>query len=280
MLRKFGMTPYRDLYIYEVSGELLGSRGYFKEDFVGCWNEGDVSFLFFSAPHDEEVNAFLRRKRRSLLSTHVLDYQSWQAGDELKPFRIGPLVVCPPWEEGVGGPGETLIKLDPSVVFGTGYHPTTRSCLRALVEIYWKEKPRRVLDLGTGSGILALAAAKLGAEEVLAVDPNELAVETAQRNVLLNNESDRIEVKRGSAEDFVEEVADLLCANLHFQVIADLLDRQAFFKKRWLILSGLFERDRPEIEHRLRGEGLEIYQRIQEKHWTTLVALNQNEGAE
>jgi ribosomal protein L11 methyltransferase len=280
MLRKSGMTPYRDLYIYEVSGELLGSRGYFREDFVGCWNEGDVSFLFFSAPHDREVNAFLRRKRRSLLSTHVLDYQSWQAGEELKPFRIGPLVVSPPWEEGVIGPGETLIRLDPCVVFGTGYHPTTRSCLHALVEIYQKEKPRRVLDLGTGSGILALAAAKLGAEEILAVDLNELAVETAQRNVLLNSESNRIEVKRGKAEDFIEEEADLLCANLHFQLIAALMDRQAFLKKRWLILSGLLERDRSEIEHRLSGGALEIYQRVQEKHWTTLVALNRNEGTD
>jgi ribosomal protein L11 methyltransferase len=280
MLRKIVMIPYQDLYIYEVSGELLGSRNYFKEDFVGCWNEGDVSFLFFSAPHDKEVNAFLRKKRKLLLSTHVLDYQSWQAGEELKPFNIGSLVVSPPWEEGVVGPGEKLIRLDPCVVFGTGYHATTRSCLRALVEIYEKERPKRVLDLGTGSGILALAAAKLGAEEVLAVDLNELAVETALRNVLLNDESARIEVKRGKAEDFVEEEADLLCANLHFQVIVTLLERQAFFKKRWLILSGLLERDRQEIEHRLLGGGLEIYLSVREKHWTTLVVLNRNESGD
>ena len=280
MLRRVVMIPYQDLYIYEVSGELLGSRDYFKEDFVGCWNEGDVSFLFFSVPHDREVNTFLRRRRKNLRSTHVLDYQSWQAGEELKPFTIGPLVISPPWEEGVVGPGQSLIRLDPCVVFGTGYHPTTHSCLRALVEICQGEKPRRVLDLGTGSGILALAAAKLGAEEILAVDLNELAVETALRNVLLNDESPRIEVRRGKAEDFVEEEADLLCANLHFQAIAALLERQAFFRKRWLILSGLLERDRQEVEHRLLKGGLEIYLRAQDKHWTTLVVLNRTAGAD
>ena len=280
MLRKIVMIPYQDLYIYEISGKLPGSRDYFKEDFVGCWNEDDVSFLFFSAPHDKEVNVFLRKKRKDLLSTHVLDYQSWQAGEELKPFTIGPLVISPPWEEGIIGPGENLIRLDPCVVFGTGYHPTTRSCLCALVEIYQKEKPRRVLDLGTGSGILALAAARLGAERILAVDVNELAVETALRNLLLNNESTRIEVKQGRAEDFVEEEADLLCANLHFQVISALLDRRAFFRKRWLILSGLLERDRREVERRLSGGTLEIYQRLQDKHWTTLVAVNRSEGGD
>jgi ribosomal protein L11 methyltransferase len=279
MLRKV-MIPYQDLYIYEVSGELQGSRDFFKEDFVGCWNEADVSFLFFSAPHDKEVNAFLRRRRKDLLSTHVLDFRSWQAGEELKPFTIGPLVISPPWEDCGVGPAEELIRLDPCVVFGTGYHPTTRSCLRALVEIYRKEKPKRVLDLGTGSGILALAAARLGAERVLAVDLNELAVETTLRNVLLNNESARIEVKRGKAEDFVEEEADLLCANLHFQVIAALLDRRAFFRKRWLILSGLLERDQQEIERRLSGGALEIYQRVQDKHWATLVARNRSQSGD
>ncbi len=274
MLKKIVVIPYQDLYIYEVSGDVLGSRDYFKEDFVGCWNEGDVSFLFFSAPHDEDVNAFLRRKRRNLLSTHVLDYRAWQAGEELKPFQVGPLVISPPWEESTVGPGEAGIRLDPCVVFGTGYHPTTRSCLLGLVEIYETEKPRKVLDLGTGSGILALAAAKLGAEDVLAVDQNELAVETALRNVLLNGESGRIRVKRGKAEEVVEEEADLLCANLHFQVIASLLDRRAFFEKRWSILSGLLERDREEVETRLLRKGSQIHRRMQEKCWTTLVVSN------
>jgi ribosomal protein L11 methyltransferase len=133
---------------------------------------------------------------------------------------------------------------------------------------------KKVLDLGTGSGILALAAAKWGAEEVIAIDCNELAVETALRNVLSNGESRHVEVKMGGAEDFVEEEADLLCANIHLRVIESLLKKKAFFKKKWLILSGIFEKDAEEIERRLIRKSVKIVQRLQEKNWMTLVGLN------
>jgi len=268
------MIPYQDLYIYEISGEVLGSRSFFREDFIGCWNEGEISFLFFSTPHDDEVQRFVKRKNHHLLSKDVLDYKAWQAGEELKPFKVGNLVFCPPWENWTAGEEEILVHLDPCIVFGTGYHPTTRSCLNALWEVYQKEKPRNVLDLGTGSGILALAARKWGAERVLAVDCNELAVDTALRNVELNGESGRIEVKQGKAEDFIEEEADLLCANLHIQVIEALLIKETFFRKRWLILSGLFIKDGEEIAGRLNQGPLQIFQKIQDRKWMTLVGLN------
>jgi ribosomal protein L11 methyltransferase len=188
---------------------------------------------------------------------------------------VGNLIISPPWEEAKVGEGEILVHLDPNVVFGTGYHPTTRACLKALWEIYQKERPRKVLDLGTGSGVLALAAAKWGAEKVLAVDCNELAVEAALRNVSSNRESQRIEVRFGKAEDFIEVEADLICANLHLQVIEALLKKRAFFEKRWFILSGIFEKDVEEIERRLSAKPVEIVQRLQEKNWLTLVGFNQ-----
>jgi ribosomal protein L11 methyltransferase len=268
------MLPYENLYIYEISGTLSQSRRFFQKDFIGCWNEGEISFLFFSAPHDEEVRNVVRRKRLTLASRNVLDYQAWQAGEELKPFKAGNLVFSPPWEEVIVGSGESLIRLDPCVVFGTGYHPTTRACLQALCRIYEVEKPRVALDLGTGSGILALAAARWGAEKVLAVDANELAADTALRNVALNGESERIEVKQGRAENFVEEEADLVCANLHYDVIASLLAKTAFYRKRWFILSGFFVRDASEIERLWRERSVQVYDRLQTKNWMTLVGLN------
>jgi ribosomal protein L11 methyltransferase len=268
------MIPYETLYIYEIRGEIQGSRNFFKEDFIGCWNEQESSFLFFSQPHDEEVEALVDQRGLSLLTRNTLDYKAWQAGEELRPFNIGNIVFSPPWENAVIGKDETLVYIDPCVVFGTGYHPTTRSCLRVLWEIYQKERPERMLDLGTGSGILALAAAKWGAKRVLAVDCNELAVETALRNVSLNRELERIEVRQGKAEDFVDEKADLICANIHLQVIESLLKKRAFFQKRWFILSGIFEKDGEEIERQLNQKSTQIVQKLQEKNWLTLVGFN------
>ena len=268
------MIPYETLYIYEAKGEIQGARNFFKEDFIGCWNEQGSSFLFFSQPHDEEVEALVDGMGLSLLTKNRLDYKAWQAGEELKPFTIGNLVFSPPWEEVVIGKEEILVHIDPCVVFGTGYHPTTRSCLKALSEIYRKERPPKMLDLGTGSGILALAAAKWGARSVLAVDYNELAVETALRNVSLNDESERITVRRGKAEDFIDVEADLLCANIHLQVIESLIKKRTFFQKKWLILSGIFEKDGEGIERQLNEGATQIVQRLQEKNWLTFVGIN------
>jgi len=264
-------VPYQNLYIYEISAEISGSRDFFKEDFIGCWNEDGTSFLFFANPHDKEIEAFVDQKGFHLLSKNVLDYKTWQAGDELKPFKVGNLIICPPWENWVIEEGQVLVRLDPCVVFGTGYHPTTRACLKALWEIYQKEKPEMVLDLGTGSGILALAAAKWGAKRVLAIDCNELAVETALRNVSSNGESRRIEVKQGRAEDFIEEEADLICANLHLKVMEVLINKEGFFKKRWFILSGFFVREAKEIEGKLMQRSIQIDLKIQEQKWATIV---------
>ena len=264
--------PYQDLYIYEISGEVTDSRLFFQKDFIGCWNEGEMSCLFFSAPHDDEVHTFIRKKGLRLLSTNVMDYGSWQAGEELRPFKMGNLVFSPPWETRQVEEGEILVSLDPCVVFGTGHHPTTRSCLKGLSEIYQRGSPKRVLDLGTGSGVLALAAAKWGAERILAVDCNELAVDTARRNVLLNKEFDRIEVVLGKAEDFIEEEADLLCANLHLQVLETLAHKEKFFQKEWFVLSGLFIRDGEQMEQALNQRSIQTFLKLQERNWLTLVS--------
>ena len=83
------MIPYQNLYIYEISVAISDSKNFFKEDFIGCWNEGEASFLFFSQPHDEEVRSFTEKKGVPLVSRNVLDYKAWQAGEELKPFKAG-----------------------------------------------------------------------------------------------------------------------------------------------------------------------------------------------
>ena len=82
------------------------------------------SFSFLNSD-DEEVESFIEKKGYPLISRNILDYKAWQAGEELKPFKVGDLIISPPWEEGRIEGGEVLVHLDPCVVFGTGYHPTT-----------------------------------------------------------------------------------------------------------------------------------------------------------
>ncbi|MFP4033035.1 MAG: 50S ribosomal protein L11 methyltransferase, partial [Desulfococcaceae bacterium] len=144
------------------------------------------------------------------------------AGDGAVPFGVGGLFVAPPWSDAATPPGTRRIHLDPGVVFGTGTHPTTRECLAALQEVCARDRIGRATDLGTGTGVLALAAAALGAGPVLAVDLNRLAVETARRNIVRNRMADRVLAVQGRAESLVEAGADLLMANLHHEAMTQV----------------------------------------------------------
>jgi ribosomal protein L11 methylase PrmA len=101
-----------------------------------------------------------------------------------------------------------------------------------------------------------------------------LAVETALRNVLRNGESERIEVRQGRAEEFIGEEADLVCANIHLEIVEALFGKKGFFTKRWMILSGIFVRDAEGVERSLTQNAIEIFQRFREKTWMTWIGLN------
>jgi len=266
------MGPYHKLFIYELSDEISVKGDIFGHDFIGCWNEAGNSFLFFSQDHDEGVRKWLSYQGRGeLISRYVMDYRDWQAGEDLKSFRIEKLVICPPWEAAEITEDEILIRLDPGVVFGTGLHPTTRACLEALWRIYHVDCPQKVLDIGTGTGILAIAAAKLGAQEVLAIDHNELAVETARRNVLLNGVEDRVDAKLGQAEAYAGKKAEMVLANLHFQAIESLLRRKMLFSNRWFVLSGIFPGQVDGVLALLENWHVKVHDKMEENRWSTLV---------
>ncbi len=266
------MGPYHKLFIYELSDEISVKGDVFGKDFIGCWNEAGNSFLFFSQDHDEEVRKWLAHQDRGkLLSRHVMDYRDWQAGEDLKPFRIEKLVICPPWEAAEITEDEILILLDPGVVFGSGLHPTTCGCLKALWEIYQVDTPRKVLDIGTGTGILAIAAAKLGAREVLAIDHNELAVETARRNILLNGVEDRVKVKLGHAEAYAGKKAEMALANLHFQAIDTLFKGGKLLSIHWIVLSGIFPGQVDGVLALFEKWHVTVYDQMEENRWSTLV---------
>jgi ribosomal protein L11 methyltransferase len=130
-----------------------------------------------------------------------------------------------------------------------------------------------VLDLGTGTGILGVAAALLGAKRVLAVDLNPLCVRTANENVRLNDLNGIIRVVEGPAEDFVNEAADLVIANIHKEIIGRLLQKEGFRKKDRLIISGLMRSQYREIKARLGSYDFKIvHEWDHDMTWFTMLA--------
>ena len=275
--RKEKNGPYGDLFIYHLKGQVREQEELaLGEHFQGNWVEDDASFLFFSVPSRQSVLTLIeKRSDMELIEDYHFTYEEWQ-GRALRPMRIGHFLIHPPWEEVDTEDKETEIIMDPGMVFGTGLHPTTQDCLRAMVHLREKSTLGSVLDLGTGTGILALAAALLGADNVLAVDLNPLSVKTARRNVRLNGLEDAIKVVEGLAEDFVKETADLVLANLHHDVLMKLLDTAGFLEKSWYVISGLLRSQVREIRGQLSELGLHVNQEWeQDGTWYTLLVGNQ-----
>ncbi|MGQ9655645.1 MAG: 50S ribosomal protein L11 methyltransferase [Thermodesulfobacteriota bacterium] len=266
--------PYRELHIYEVEGRLEGFPGSWGEEgFLGCWREGGYSFLFFRASKEGLVRDFLEGHPQARMRTAVvLPYEDWEAGGPLRPFRVGRLWIAPPWEAAEPQDGEQLVVVDPGVCFGSGYHPSTRGCLRLLVGLYQRERHRRVLDLGTGTGILALAAGRLGAEHVLAIDLQPLAVETAMANVRRNALEDVVEVRLGDATQSLHEPADLIVANLTYDIICSLLERPWVGPRRWCIFSGVVGGQVKRLKERLGSLGFRVLEVSGENLWFSLLA--------
>lgn len=187
-------------------------------------------------------------------------------------LRVGRrLVIKPSWQEYKPGPDEIVVALDPGMAFGTGLHPTTRMCLQALEEHL---KPgAKVLDLGTGSGLLAIAAAKLGAGSVLALDNDPLAVRAAQANVQANGVQNIVTVELGSL-DRATGGFDLVLVNILARVIIELVGQGLVNRvglSGLIILAGLIEEQEAEVAAALREHGIAIVERRQEKDWVALV---------
>ena len=166
------------------------------------------------------------------------------------------------------------IILDPGVVFGNCLHPTTRDCLKALTRLFGTDKPDKVLDLGTGTGILAIAAARLGAKETVAVDLNPLCVKTSKQNVRLNELESRIQVMEGRAESTSWVPFDLIIANIHYEVLEKLILKGAACDRRQKILfSGLLRTQYLDIKATLKKHGFVLLgEWDHEMTWFTILA--------
>jgi len=266
-------SPYNQLYIYYLEGRLASPFETFGNSFIGNWEEGDTSFLFFPEPADEIIHRLIEDQPHLILSDHFcMTYDEWH-GEPVEPFRAGRFFIMPPWKPSQTRETDVPIILDPGVVFGAGSHPTTRDCLNALEMLMLDqgEKVLSSLDLGTGTGLLAIAAARLGSRHNIAVDNNFLAARTARKNAVLNNLEDHVSIVCGSAEDFLEPAADLLIANIHYDVMKDLIERPGFLNKKWFILSGLLRTEAGLIESRLSQLPVTLMEKwVRDGVWHTL----------
>ena len=201
------------------------------------------------------------------------DYQnSWKK--YLYPEKVSEkLVVKPTWREYEPEDNELVIELDPGRAFGTGSHPTTSLCLKIMEE---NIKPgNSVIDVGTGSGILMIAAEKLGATDIYGTDIDELAVEATKENLELNNISpETAQVYLGDLISVVKEKQfDVVVANILADVILLLLkDIFKVAKKDGLIIfSGIIEDKLPEIVKQVEEKGLEILEIKRDNEWRALL---------
>lgn len=266
--------PPENLVVYEVKGTPneqdapdLSSPG-----FLGFRVEGGYTFFFFDREADESMRAYVAdRPGLELRHVHRMKYTDWQDGARFAPFAVGPLVLAPAWTEVTVKPDQYLIRIDPGLAFGFGGHPTTRACLEFLTRVYSHDCPAGVLDLGTGTGVLAMAAAKLGAARVTAVEHSHIAFETARRNVSLNHLGRVVEIIHGRAEDYLNLPAELLCANLHLPVQEAVSEGGGFLRRRWLILSGLFHAQAEKMEKALSGQGFKTLDRLRDARWSSLL---------
>lgn len=247
----------------------------------GTASEASVTAYFPSAPDNEHVRAEL------LEALRIYDLPSSAAGDPQlrevenqdwlgewkktwQPVEVGRFIIAPPWSELKPVRDRLVIRIEPGMAFGTGTHETTRLCLKAITRFF---KGGSFLDVGTGSGILAIAAAKsFPNSSINACDTDPDAVAIARENARLNEVTEQISFRVGSLEDSVTASADFVCANLTADVITALLPALVNASCGRLVLSGILDSQIDLVVDALHALGASgNFVMMQEGEWMALI---------
>ncbi len=198
--------------------------------------------------------------------------ESWK--EYFWPQKIGKqIVVKPTWREYKQNNGEIVIEIDPGMAFGTGTHPSTSLCVEMLEK--YLNPDDSILDVGTGSGILLLAAAKLGAKNLSGIDIDEVAVKIAAENLIINGiESDRFNITTGKIGTITKGGFDLIIANILTDVIIEIIpDVKRLLKDNGIfICSGIVEENKEIITRKLQSGGFEIFDITIKEKWAAFAA--------
>jgi ribosomal protein L11 methyltransferase len=251
-------------------------------------SEGIVLKTYFPRDgREKRAIAGLHRYMRSLrtlfskkvscrVSTAVIPEQDWGENWKqfFKPVRIGStLVVFPPWEKARLKKGRIPVEITPGMAFGTGTHGTTQLCIEALEKRVRRRKGISVLDVGTGSGILAIVAARLGAQDVWGIDTDPVAVEVARENVEKNGVKNLVKIRKGDVRR-IQKTFDVVVANIDFKGLKRLkLPLLRHLKGRgFLILSGILKQEEDRVrDDYLETRALRIVEMKHREEWACLV---------
>ncbi|MEX2148528.1 MAG: 50S ribosomal protein L11 methyltransferase [Candidatus Rokuibacteriota bacterium] len=196
--------------------------------------------------------------------------EAWRA--HFAPMEVGrSLLVTPPWQQPAPN-GRAVITIEPGRAFGTGQHGSTSGCLRLVEDIVERDRPPRALDIGTGSGILAIAAVKLGVASAIAIDSDPDAVAAAAGNAARNGMAERVSARVADVETFTTEPAPLVLANLLAAAHRRLGARYRTYLEAGgaLVLGGILDAERDGVVATLAGHGLRAGRALSVEGWTSL----------
>lgn len=262
-------TQYNRLHVYYLDRRDLPPVD--DPDLIGIWIEDDTAILFFHQPKEEYIRDLCRDTGAEIVYQADLDYMDWEAGVAITSFETKTLSIRPVWEKAIEqNRYNREILLDPSVIFGSGFHATTRLCLETLELVILESgiPVNSVLDLGTGTGLLAIAAAKLGIERVTALDINPLAIEVAQRNVDLNECGDVVDVQQYDLMSGLPDMQyDLVITNLYKGLLIRLFDDPGFWHKGLYLVSGFIPGMEPDLLTALPADKIKMLHRANAEQW-------------
>ncbi|MDR3588555.1 MAG: 50S ribosomal protein L11 methyltransferase [Negativicutes bacterium] len=234
----------------------------------------DAKLALFEKRISELINHDID-KGRGLIRWREVQEEDWASAwkEHFQPVKIGERVVIKPtWCEYTAGEGDVVIELDPGMAFGTGTHHTTVMCLRMLEDVV--RPGATVFDIGTGSGILAVAAAKLGAGAVRAVDLDAVAVRVANENITVNKVGDIVTAAQGDLLTGLVGQADILVANIIADVIIQLVSEvpARLTDGGWFIAGGIIAERVGDVTKALLASGLVLERVAEEGGWVTMLA--------
>lgn len=253
---------------------------------TGCYNQDHILHAYFAdSQWSEEKRQQLQRYLHQLgelqlpaqpdkVKIQKIANQDWNAQwkKSIKPIEIGSkILIKPSWIAIEPAPSKTVIEIDPQMAFGTGVHATTQLMLKLLIDVMGK--PARIMDLGTGTGILAIAAAKLSTARIIAFDNDPIATATAQKNCIKNNVAGRIHIFCGTLDAIKACQFDLILANVNRSIIVASLSKifRCLSNTGLAIFSGILTDEKSRISEQIEQAAFKLVGEAEQGEWSALV---------